>query len=85
MFRDPSEEADEVPKKRSRPQRILSVTGAKGGAGKSMLAANLAVYLASIGRRVMVQQKKLPELARRVRVLERELAELNRKIGESDD
>lgn len=34
--------------------RILAIGGAKGGVGKSVFAANLAIYLASIGRRVVV-------------------------------
>ncbi len=41
-----------------RPQahdpRIIAVAGAKGGVGKTLLATNLAVYLASIGRRVLL-------------------------------
>ena len=40
---------------RPRPhQRVLVVSGAKGGVGKTILAANLAVYLATIGRRVVL-------------------------------
>lgn len=60
LFRDPGEDDDERERERTdpdvrvRPLRILSVTGAKGGVGKSMLASNLAVYLASIGRRVVL-------------------------------
>ncbi len=56
LFREPSEEEDAPPTEpRARmPARIFSVTGAKGGVGKSVLAANLAVYLASIGRRVIL-------------------------------
>ncbi len=58
LFRDPSAEEDDEPTPISRrppaPVRLLSVTGAKGGVGKSVLAANLAVYLASIGRRVIL-------------------------------
>lgn len=33
--------------------RVLAVGGAKGGVGKSTLAANLSLYLATIGRRVV--------------------------------
>ncbi len=32
----------------------LALTGAKGGVGKTFLAANLAVYLATIGRRTLL-------------------------------
>ncbi len=56
LFREPGDE-DEGPPTQPRatlPARLLSVTGAKGGVGKSVLAANLAVYLASIGRRVVL-------------------------------
>lgn len=43
-----------APRPRQRPLRVIAVSGAKGGVGKSLLAANLALYLASIGRRVVV-------------------------------
>ena len=33
--------------------RLMVIGGAKGGTGKSLLAANLAIYLASLGRRVV--------------------------------
>ena len=36
-----------------RPLQIIAVVGAKGGVGGSLLAANLALYLASMGRRVV--------------------------------
>lgn len=42
----------ERPRALTRPRRILAVGGAKGGAGKTVLATNLAVYLATIGRKV---------------------------------
>lgn len=35
-----------------RPLRLIVVGGARGGAGKTMLAANLGLYLATIGRKV---------------------------------
>lgn len=56
LFREPGADEDEAPQASPRraPVRILSVTGAKGGVGKSVLAANLAVYLASIGRKVVL-------------------------------
>lgn len=34
--------------------RVIAVTGAKGGVGKSVLAANVALYLASLGRKVVL-------------------------------
>jgi flagellar biosynthesis protein FlhG len=34
--------------------RVIAVSGAKGGVGKSLVATNLAIYLATIGRRVIV-------------------------------
>lgn len=37
-----------------REPRILAVSGAKGGVGKSLIAANLALYLATIGRKVLL-------------------------------
>ena len=36
------------------PRRIIAVGGAKGGVGKSLLAANLGVYLANHGYRTVV-------------------------------
>lgn len=40
---------------RPRPhQRMVVVSGAKGGVGKTILASNLALYLATIGRRVLL-------------------------------
>lgn len=38
----------------SRPLRVIAVAGAKGGVGKTLLAANLGVYLATLGRRAVV-------------------------------
>jgi flagellar biosynthesis protein FlhG len=37
-----------------RPKRVLAVSGAKGGAGKTVLASNVAIYLASLGRTTLV-------------------------------
>lgn len=58
LFREPGEEDDDertpVEPFSAAPARLVSVTGAKGGVGKSVLAANIAVYLASIGRRVIL-------------------------------
>jgi flagellar biosynthesis protein FlhG len=52
LFREPSEADDRPP--RDKPLKVLSVAGAKGGVGKSVVASNLAIYLASIGRRVVL-------------------------------
>lgn len=49
LFREPSEEADEAA-----GPRIFVVGGAKGGVGKTLLAANLGVYMATLGRRAVV-------------------------------
>jgi flagellar biosynthesis protein FlhG len=38
----------------ARPACVVAVGGVKGGAGTSVIAANLALYLASIGRRVVL-------------------------------
>ncbi len=65
LFREPDEEdATEGPVRpvtgpppgfRPRPdRRVLVVSGAKGGVGKTILATNLALYLATIGRRVVL-------------------------------
>ncbi len=37
-----------------RPKRVIAVAGAKGGAGKTVIASNLAIYLASLGRTTVV-------------------------------
>lgn len=47
----PDIEAGDKP---TRKLRIVAVAGARGGVGKSVLASNLAVYLATIGRRVVL-------------------------------
>ena len=68
LFREPSEHegtgqnrsavagADATPAavRRPRPQRLIAVAGAKGGVGKTIFTANLALYLATIGRKVVV-------------------------------
>ncbi|MCA9582505.1 MAG: P-loop NTPase, partial [Myxococcales bacterium] len=33
--------------------RVLAISGAKGGVGKTLLATNLAIYFATVGRRVV--------------------------------
>jgi flagellar biosynthesis protein FlhG len=37
-----------------KPRRVIAVSGAKGGAGKSVIASNLAIYLASLGRSTVI-------------------------------
>src|SRR5262245_22050288 len=51
LFRDPGDERVEI---RRQPARILAVAGAKGGVGKTLMATNIAIYLATIGRRVLL-------------------------------
>jgi len=41
------------PRRRRRP-RLLGVSGAKGGVGKTLVSSNLAVYLATVGRSVVL-------------------------------
>jgi len=43
-----------LPPSPPRTCRVLAVGGSKGGVGKSVFAANTAIYLASIGRRVLI-------------------------------
>ncbi len=54
IYRDPRD-GDGGPR-RGRPvaPRIIAITGAKGGVGKTIFATNVAIYLATIGRRVML-------------------------------
>lgn len=61
LFRDPATDVDlddeslgRLGGRRHRKTSLIVVTGAKGGVGKSLLSANLAIYLATIGRRVVV-------------------------------
>ncbi len=45
----------QIPKRTGqRPRRVIAVSGAKGGAGKTVLASNLSIYLASLGRTTVV-------------------------------
>jgi flagellar biosynthesis protein FlhG len=46
--------AAETPALAARPLRVLVVGGARGGVGKTVLAANLGLYLATIGRKVVL-------------------------------
>src|SRR5436305_10463695 len=41
-------------KERSTSRRIIAIGGGKGGVGKSLLAANLGIYLAQLGRRTVL-------------------------------
>lgn len=41
-------------KPKQRPLRIIAIGGARGGVGKTMLAVNLGLYLATIGRKVVL-------------------------------
>ncbi len=34
--------------------KVIAIAGAKGGTGKSMIAANISVFLATLGKRVAV-------------------------------
>jgi len=45
---------DDVPDSLVRPTRVIAVTGARGGAGRTVISSNLALYLATIGRKVVV-------------------------------
>lgn len=55
LFRDPEHEAEREPAPRRRKKRrVIAVTGSKGGVGKTLLSANLGIYLATIGRKVVV-------------------------------
>jgi len=53
---DATQTASEPPPPPTTPRacRVLAIGGPKGGVGKSVFAANVAIYLASIGRRVLV-------------------------------
>ena len=48
----PEPAGDEAPPRAAR--RIIAVGGGKGGAGKSLLAANVAIYLATLQKRVVL-------------------------------
>src|SRR5437762_4963422 len=58
MDRDP-DELDELtpapnPAEEPRARHIIAVGGGKGGVGKSLLAANLGIYLAQLGKKVVL-------------------------------
>jgi flagellar biosynthesis protein FlhG len=37
-----------------RPRRVIAISGGKGGAGKTVLAVNLSIYLSTLGRTTLV-------------------------------
>ncbi len=43
-----------IPEKDLRKSRIIAIGGAKGGIGKSTFAANLGIYLSSLGKRTVL-------------------------------
>jgi len=47
---------DHAPLRRTgdRPRRTIAISGASGGAGKTVLACNLAIYLSTLGRTTLV-------------------------------
>jgi flagellar biosynthesis protein FlhG len=38
----------------SKPRRTIAISGAKGGAGKTVIACNLAIYMSTLGRTTLV-------------------------------
>lgn len=50
----PLPDAEAEPRVAGRALRVFAVAGARGGTGTSMLAANLGLYLSTIGRRVVL-------------------------------
>src|SRR5260221_1811968 len=57
MDRDPETEEETLapsPSSAKGPKHIIAVGSGKGGVGKSLLAANIAIYLAQLGRRVVL-------------------------------
>ncbi len=51
----PADQAAGLRRQRSaRPVKVISVTGGKGGVGKSNICANMAIAMAMLGRRVML-------------------------------
>src|SRR4051794_27501646 len=50
----PAPEAPERAPGTACARHIIAVGGGKGGVGKSLLAANIAIYLAQLGKRVVL-------------------------------
>lgn len=50
----PTEEGLQLEARPNRPLKVIAMGGARGGVGKTVLAANLGLYLATIGRRVVL-------------------------------
>ena len=54
-MRAPNDQADGLRRlHKQRPVKVITVTGGKGGVGKTNICANLAVALSMLGRRVML-------------------------------
>ena len=54
-MRAPNDQANGLRRLRNRrPVKVITVTGGKGGVGKTNICANLAVALSMLGRRVML-------------------------------
>jgi flagellar biosynthesis protein FlhG len=50
----PSDAESTLPTSQRAPQRLIAVGGSRGGVGKSLVAQNLAIYLAQLGKAVVL-------------------------------